>query len=619
LSQAKTQSFVKDLLTQIAIGLAFTALAFVVRLAFDEELIDRRPYVTFYLAVVFSARFGGVWSGTIATLLGGMLGLEFFSQGSSLASPVARMDYALYLLISIVVTVAYETLRVERSKARRYAAELEESQSRLQTLLENSPTGIYLKDAEGRYLLLNREYARILGADAADVLGKTDMQLMPAAVAEKLRRNDLAVLMTGAPINIEKTMVVNGEDRHFISTKFPLFDSRGWPVAVGSMSIDITDRRRLEEQLLHSQKMDSIGRLAGGIAHDFNNLLTAIIGYAELAEMRVGPEHPVIGDIKQIRNAGERAASLTAQLLSFARKHVQERQIVNLNLLALQMHSILERVVGEQIQVVTDLQEDLWSVYCDTSQFEQVMLNLVVNARDSISGFGEIQIRTRNVSIEAPLKAIDGDVERGDYALVSISDTGSGIDPKTLENIFEPFFTTKEKGRGTGLGLATVYGIVRQHDGQLVVETSAGTGSTFHVYLPRVDESRHVMPRRASSGMGGPLNGTILLVEPNHDLMEIAVTTLTDLGYHVIPAETAQDAVDEASAAQQIDLLISDSHVPPLSGKELAEEVGHRHPNLRALFVSNGDGKADSELKRPYTAAEIAAAARRALEQPLSD
>src|SRR5687767_14582305 len=311
-------------LWHVLLGVACTFLAFLLRLGLDDELFGRRPYITFYLSVVVAARFGGAWSGMIATILGGLIGLRFFSGGPvALSETLTKFDYDVNIIISLVVTLAYETLRREKAGARRTADALEQSQSRLQTLLDNSPAGIYLKDSEGKYLLLNKEYGRILGQSPEKVVGKTDADILPVDMAERLRRNDLAVLMTGAPINIEKVMVINGEDRSFISTKFPLLDAKGWPIAVGSMSIDITDRKRLEEQLLHSQKMDSIGRLAGGIAHDFNNLLTAIIGYAELAEIRVGSEHPVAGDLKQIRAAGERAAALTAQLLAFARKHVQ--------------------------------------------------------------------------------------------------------------------------------------------------------------------------------------------------------------------------------------------------------------------------------------------------------
>jgi PAS domain S-box-containing protein len=475
-------------LWHVLLGVACTFLAFLLRLALDEELLGRRPYITFYLSVVVAARFGGAWSGMIATIFGGLIGLHFFSGGAgALSDPLAKFDYGVYVLISLIITLAYETLRREKASARRTAEALEQSQSRLQTLLDNSPAGIYLKDSEGKYLLLNREYGRILGISPEKAVGKTDSELLSADVAEKLRRNDLAVLMTGAPINIEKTMIVNGEPRNFISTKFPLLDSKGWPIAVGSMSIDITDRKRLEEQLLHSQKMDSIGRLAGGIAHDFNNLLTAIIGYAELGEIRLGPDHQVAGDLKQIRAAGERAATLTAQLLAFARKHVQEVQNINLNDLATQIRQLLERIVGEQIQIKTELDPDLHLIKGDTNQLEQVVMNLVVNARDAISGHGNIVIKTQNVTVERPFKAVDGDVERGEYARLSVIDDGAGIPADKLDNIFEPFFTTKEKGKGTGLGLATVYGIVRQHNGQLVVESEVGKGTGFHIYLPRTE------------------------------------------------------------------------------------------------------------------------------------
>lgn len=478
-------------LWHVLLAVACTFLAFILKLAIDDELLGRRPYITFYLSVVVSARYGGAWSGMIATIFGGLIGLHFFSGGAeSLAEPLAKFDYGVYVLISLVITLAYETLRREKAAARNSADALEQSQARLQTLLDNSPAGIYLKDSDGRYLLLNREYGHILGQPPERVIGKTDAEILQPDVAERLRRNDLAVLMTGAPINIEKVMNVNGEERSYLSTKFPLLDPKGWPIAVGSMSIDITDRKRLEEQLLHSQKMDSIGRLAGGIAHDFNNLLTAIIGYAELGEMRVGDTHPVSADLKQIRAAGERAAALTAQLLAFARKHVQEVHDVSLNDLATQIQKLLERLVGEQIILRTDLAEDLWLVRGDAGQLEQVLVNLVVNARDAIPGYGNIVIRTKNVVVERPFKAVDGDVERGEYALFSVSDDGVGIPTDRIENIFEPFYTTKEKGKGTGLGLATVYGIVRQHNGQLVVESEVGKGTTFNIYLPRSEDSR---------------------------------------------------------------------------------------------------------------------------------
>ncbi|MEO7453762.1 MAG: ATP-binding protein [Fimbriimonadales bacterium] len=479
-------------LWHVLLGVACTFLAFLLRLGLDEELLGRRPYITFYLSVVVAARFGGAWSGMIATIFGGLIGLHFFSGGpDALSDPLAKFDYGVYVLISLTITLAYETLRREKASVRTTADELKQSQSRLQTLLDNSPAGIYLKDADGRYLLLNKEYGRMLGMTPEKAIGKTDADLLPANLAERLRRSDLAVLMTGAPINIEKVMVVNGEDRSFISTKFPLLDSNGWPTAVGSMSIDISDRKRLEEQLLHSQKMDSIGRLAGGIAHDFNNLLTAIIGYAELGEMRIDPDHPVASDLKQIRAAGDRAATLTAQLLAFARKHVQEVQEVDLNKLTEIMRQLLVRIVGENVRIDTDFEDDLWHVKGDPNQLEQVLVNLVVNARDAIADQGVITITTRNFVVERPFEAVDGDVERGEYALLSVSDNGSGIPKEIIENIFEPFYTTKDKGKGTGLGLATVYGVVRQHKGQLVVDSTLGEGSTFNIYLPRSSASNN--------------------------------------------------------------------------------------------------------------------------------
>ncbi|MDQ2986998.1 MAG: PAS domain-containing protein [Armatimonadota bacterium] len=594
---------------QFALGVGATLVAFILRTLLDAQLVDNRPYITFYLSVVVAARYGGAWSGMLATILGGLLGLHFFSEGpAGLGTPVARLDYGLYFIICLVITLAFETSRREKATVAQYAEALEESQGRLQTLLDNSPTGIYLKDTEGRYLLINKEYARVLGVEPQLAIGQTDNTLVAAPIAEYLRKNDLAVLMTGAPVSIEKTLVVGGERRHFISTKFPLLDAQGWPIAVGSISIDVTDRKRLEEQLLHTQKMESIGRLAGGIAHDFNNLLTAIIGYAELAEMRIDPAHPVAADLVQIRSAGERAAKLTAQLLAFARKQVQEKQVINLNAQAERIHQLLDRLVGDEIRLNLALEPKLWRVEADAGQVDQVIVNLVVNARDAIEGGGEITIETRNVVVETPLKAVDGDVERGEYVLLSVKDGGAGIGPQTLENIFEPFFTTKESGRGTGLGLATVYGIVRQHDGQLSVDSEVGVGSSFNVYLPRSEAISRNPPQAGEAGLTGQVNGTILLLEEDDELRSLALETLQDLGYRTLLAENAQDAIEFSRGLPgEIDLLVVGPDAAPLTAHELEEELTAAQPQMKVLVVGMGI------LLKPYTSAQLAAAVRRSL------
>jgi len=605
--EQRKPSVLVNLVWQFAIAVAATCGAFVLRLMLDHLLDDSRPYITFYLSVVVSAGFGGAWGGMLATIFGGLLGLHYFSGGPlSLATPIARIDYGLYFLISLLVTLAYETLRRERTSARDVAEALEESQARLRALLENSPTGIYLKDVEGKYLLVNKQYARILGTEPNRVLNRTDSQLLPPELAETLRRNDLAVLMTGAPLSIEKMMVVEGQPRHFISTKFPLMGPKGWPIAVGSMSIDVTDRKALEDQLVHSQKMDSIGRLAGGIAHDFNNLLTAIIGYAELAELRVEQGKPLAQDLLQIRQAGERAAKLTSQLLSFARKHVQETREVSLNDCAISARSLLVPLVGEQITVSTELDTDLWPIEGDASQLDLVLVNLVVNARDAISGSGEITIATKNVTLEKPINGVDGVIEIGDYATISVRDTGGGIDAQTMESIFEPFFTTKEKGKGTGLGLATVYGIVRQHNGRIVVKSKIGAGTIFTAYLPRRvgEQDAVVAPPEADDG---PIHGTILLVESDQELMSLAIETLQDLGYFVLDAIDPADATSKAAFfGGKIDLLISQDD----ASEGLIADLREFHPEMAVIGVGY---RTKSDLRTPYSSAQLAAAVRAAL------
>jgi hypothetical protein len=352
--------------------------------------------------------------------------------------------------------------------------------------------------------------------------------------------------------------------------------------------------------------MDSIGRLAGGIAHDFNNLLTAIIGYAELAEMRLGTDHPVGQDLVQIRSAGERAAKLTSQLLSFARKHVQETREVNLNEAALAAQSLLGRLVGEQIKLSTDLDQNLWSIQGDAAQFELVLVNLVVNARDAIPGHGEITMTTRNVSLDAPIKAVDGHIERGDYALISVHDNGEGIDAQTMESIFEPFFTTKEKGKGTGLGLATVYGIVHQHGGQIVVESKLGSGTTFAIYLPRRDVEAEQAESEATPARG-PIHGTILVAEEDDDLRTLAVDTLQDQGYLVLDAVDAADATAKAALfSGKIDLLIAHDD----GSESLIADLKSMHAPMLVIGVGY---LARSELRIPYTSAQLAAAVRKRL------
>jgi signal transduction histidine kinase len=395
-------------------------------------------------------------------------------------------------------------------------------------------------------------------------------------------------------------------------------------VRLGPAARAALERRRLEENLRQAQKMEAIGQLAGGVAHDFNNILTAITGYSELLLHELPDGSSLRDDVGEIRKAADRAAGLTRQLLAFSRKQILAPRVLNLNTLVADLNSLLRRTLGENIDIVTNLAPDLWSVRADPGQLEQVIVNLGVNARDAMPEGGKLTIETSSVELDEAYAMGHLPVQPGAFVLLAVSDTGMGMSEETMAHIFEPFFTTKEKGKGTGLGLATVYGIVKQSGGFIWVYSEPGQGSTFKIYLPRVAEEAE--PGH-SPGAGAPKGGTetILLVEDEGGVRSLARRVLETLGYTILEAADSALAVGLADAYKgPIHLLLTDVVLPDSGGRKLAEQLMGRRAGLKVLYMSGYTENAivhrgileakTAFLHKPFTPHELATGVRSALD-----
>lgn len=391
------------------------------------------------------------------------------------------------------------------------------------------------------------------------------------------------------------------------------------------VALDVTESRRLREQLVQSSKLESLGRLAGGVAHDFNNLLTVIQSYAEMAQSELPDEHPVRAYVEQILKASEQASNLTNQMLAFARKRIISPQVFSLNDLVRETEVFLRRLLPENIQLTTALHPDLWHVHADPTQIEQVILNLAINARDAMPDGGMLTIETTNVILDDSYIARHTEVQAGEYVLLAVSDTGIGMDERTLARVFEPFFTTKEVGKGTGLGLATCYGIVKQAGGNIWVYSEPGKGTTFKVYLPRTLESTVDLPERPARRrvVGG--RETVLVVEDSDAVREVAVAALQAHGYRVLQAANGEEALRLVQNLKEpLHLLLTDVVMPGMSGAVLAQYMRERFPDMKVLYTSGYTEnvivqhgvleEGISFLPKPYRPADLAHRVREVLD-----
>jgi signal transduction histidine kinase len=406
-------------------------------------------------------------------------------------------------------------------------------------------------------------------------------------------------------------------------TSSPIRDEEGAVVGAVVAFNDISERKKLEEQLRQSQKMDALGQLAGGIAHDFNNLLTIINGFGEVVLSSLNPDDPAHELVGEMKKAGERAAGLSRQLLAFSRKTVLSPKVLDLDSVVIEMEKMLRRIIGEDITLTTGLPANLGRVHADPGQIEQVLLNLVVNARDAMPHGGRMTIETRNVDLDEEYARTHPEVCPGRYVLLEVRDTGCGMTEEVKGRIFEPFFTTKAAGRGTGLGLAIVYGIIRQSGGHIAVESSLGQGTTFRIYLPRIEDA---IVEESSTGFAALARGTetVLVVEDDDGVRALIRHLLHRLGYTVLVAASGTEALEVARQHHgAIDLLLSDVVMPGMNGVELSRRLQVHRPGVKVLYLSGhvdeavvGRGVLAAEtaiLKKPFTVPMLAQKIREVL------
>ena len=559
-----------------------TALALIPTVMLAD--VSESRLALFGVAVMVSARSGGWKPGLVATSFALTVGAYFSLVGEHTPAELrtAILRLSLFFFVAMLICWLNAALRTAQEDLRR-------SELNFRSLVTNAPYGICRSDATGKILDVNPAFLEMLGytnteelvgqhvyslyADSNQWFELADLLRVSAPfrglTAEWKRKNG-----TTTVVRVSGRSVTNGDEGERV---FELFAE------------DVTERRALEQQLRQSQKMEAVGRLAGGIAHDFNNLLMVISGYSEFLLERMGPDPQLRGPAQEIASASERATSLTRQLLAFSRKQMLAPRIVNLNDVAGENLKMLTRMIGEDIDLVLIPGDGLWSVRADAGQIEQVIMNLAVNARDAMPSGGKLTIETANTTLDDDYARHHAPLRPGDYVMVSISDTGAGMDAETQSRIFEPFFTTKGT-KGTGLGLSTVYGIVKQSGGYIWVQSEVAKGTTFKIFLPRVASAGETAAQIAAGGEAQkvePGTETILLVEDEVNLRYLARQYLEKQGYRVIEAADGAVAMQIAVAHEGvIHLLLTDVIMPGMNGRELAQRISEIRPNVKVLYMS---------------------------------
>lgn len=491
----------------------------------------------------------------------------------------------------------------------------------LRSVLDALRDGLQVIDREWRYVYVNPAAATHGRSTQAALLGRSMMECYPGIDTTPVFASLRACMEHREPQNLDNEFEFPDGGKGW-------FELRIQPCNVGIMvlSIDVTKERRAEEQLRHSQKLEAVGRLAGAVAHDFNNLLSVVLSHAALLQMDLKPVDPARENVDAIRGAGERAAELTKQLLVFSRRQVLSPKVLNLNHAVRECQRLLNRLLGEDIRVVTRLDEQLAPVRADPGQVDQVIVNLAVNARDAMPDGGTLTIETKNVNLDSAYQSQHFGATSGAHVMLAVSDTGIGMDRETQRRIFEPFFTTKGPGRGTGLGLSTVYGIVQQSRGTIWVYSEPGGGSTFKVYLPTsavVEEEPELLAEPLR------LEGieTVLLVEDQQDVRSVAEQALRRYGYHVLEASNAGEALLICEQhPMPIHLLVTDVVMPRMSGVELARRLAEIRPEMKVLYMSGYTENAalhhgivepgKAYLQKPFVPERLARRVREVLDRP---
>lgn len=483
---------------------------------------------------------------------------------------------------------AIETLQ-DITAQKKLEQSLKESEERLKTIIDTEPHCVKLVSADGRLIDMNPAGLAMFEVESLEQIRQQSILPIIAPAHREAFTEHLARVLGGESGTIDFEIIgLKGTHRWLSSNSVPFRNSRGEIIALLGITRDITEQRRLEEQLRQSQKMEAIGQLAGGVAHDFNNILSAIIGYGHLTLMKMKDDDPLRMNLEQILEASERAAALTHSLLAFSRKQTVLPRLINVNDLVRKFEKFLFRLIREDIEFKTSLSDSDLRVMADSGHMEQVLMNLVTNATDAMPKGGRISIKTERVSLDPDFVSAHGYGSPGEYALITVEDTGAGMDQKTMQRIFEPFFTTKEQGKGTGLGLAMVYGIVKQHDGYINVYSELGVGTVYKIFLPIAREER--MEEGPGKTEVTPIKGgteTVLLAEDDDSVRNLTKTTLTHYGYTVIEASDGEDALMKyIENKETISLAILDAIMPRRSGKDVYDEMKKVRPDMKVIFVS---------------------------------
>ena len=521
--------------------------------------------------------------------------------------------------------------------------ERRQSQALYHSLVEQLPAGIFRKDATGHYVLVNSWFCNLCSISPEQILGKTADEV----AASETKENEVdslnmgashhrEIMRTGSTItDTEEHRDVSGQLRYVQVIKTPVFGAEGNVIGSQGVLMDVTEAKRAQEALLRSeeqlrqaQKMEAIGQLAGGVAHDFNNLLTVINGYCAMAlEKKEGVE-PVRKNIEEIQKASERAASLTNQLLAFSRKQVLHPRVLQLNDVVQGMDKMLRRLIGEDIEFSTTFDSELGNVKADPGQIEQVIMNLAVNARDAMPRGGKLTISTSNVTIDQQTKFRNRTLAVGEYIMIAISDNGAGMTDEVKSHLFEPFFTTKGLGKGTGLGLATCYGIVCQSGGDIRVYSEPNSGTTFKIYLPRTDAAPEPVSTVDSKTMSAGTE-SILVVEDDPSVRKLSVMILRNCGYQVQESGNAFEALRFIKKNPHFDLVVTDVIMPQMSGKDLHDQIKSQLPQIKVLLMSGytddalaHHGVLDEKLsflEKPFSPAKLARKVREVLDVQMTN
>ena len=537
------------------------------------------------------------------------LGIELAIAGLGIAVGTFALDNP-WLIPAVIAPLALAHRSLSTT------AQLRETEERFRTMFESAPTATMLFGTGGEITTANRSALSLLGYEGHEAqLTHADLIRHPDDATEGERL--FAELIRGERDTYRREARLLTRDGRTLVTQLAIAlvrDADGKPDFAIGMAEDVTERKLLEEQLRQSQKLEAIGRLAGGVAHDFNNMLTAIGGYTAFALEHAAEGSPLEADLDEIRKATDRAALLTRQLLAFSRKQVLTLELLNLNGIVVEMQSMLRPLIGEDIVLTTQLDPALGPIEADPGQLHQVVMNLVVNARDAMPNGGDLTIETANADVE---EIGDGSIEPGRYITLTVRDAGDGIDEETLGQIFEPFFTTKDASKGTGLGLATVYGIVKQSGGYVEVESEVGVGSAFRIYLHRVDDARQHRPEPAlitpPPDPDKPRAAKrVLVVEDEEVVRGLVRQMLVGEGYEVVVAQDGEEAI-ELAGSNTFDVLLTDLTMPKVGGREVAERLRESQPALKVVYMSGyaedlppgALPPATSFLGKPFTFAEL--------------